>query len=163
FSFRRGKKRSANGDATAPTQGCPGRTVAGSSDGIPGVTHERTVRQEARGAPSLSRQILYHFCRLQLPGITLTPDRFDFHLERTYALHQGKVGATPTWEGYLEALYPLDWFVACACLEGDTPAWEHLFAARAGRSDCLLVDALRARAIRLYPRDHERQESAVAE
>jgi RNA polymerase sigma factor (sigma-70 family) len=121
------------------------------------------VRQEARGAPSLSRQILYHFCRLQLPGITLTADRFDSHLERTYALHQGKVDATPTWEGYLEALYPLDWFIACACLEGDTPAWEHLFAARAGRSDCLLVDALRARAIRLYPRDHERQESAVAE
>jgi len=29
--------------------------------------------------------------------------------------------------------------------------------------DCLLVDALRARAVRLYPRDEERQESAVAE
>jgi RNA polymerase sigma factor (sigma-70 family) len=38
-----------------------------------------------------------------------------------------------------------------------------LFAARTGRSDCLLVDALRARAVRLYPRDAERQETAVTE
>src|SRR5439155_1041659 len=40
---------------------------------------------------------------------------------------------------------------------------EALFAARAGRSDCLLLDALRARAVRLYPRDEERQDSAVTE
>ncbi len=49
------------------------------------------------------------------------------------------------------------------CLEGDRRAWETLFAARTGRSDCLLVDALRARAARLYPRDEERQDSAVTE
>src|SRR5260221_414091 len=42
-------------------------------------------------------------------------------------------------------------------------AWEAPFAARAGRSDCLLLDALRARAVRLYPRDEERQDSAVGE
>ena len=42
-------------------------------------------------------------------------------------------------------------------------AWDRLFAARAGRTDCLLVDALRARAVRLYPRDEERQDSAVTE
>jgi RNA polymerase sigma factor (sigma-70 family) len=38
-----------------------------------------------------------------------------------------------------------------------------LFAARAGRSDCLLLDALRARAARLYPRNEERQDSSVTE
>ena len=38
-----------------------------------------------------------------------------------------------------------------------------LFAVRAGRNDCLLVDALRARAARLYPRNEERQDSAVHE
>jgi RNA polymerase sigma factor (sigma-70 family) len=53
--------------------------------------------------------------------------------------------------------------VASACLDGNTRAWEHLFAARAGRTDCLLMDALRARAARLYPRDEERQDSAVTE
>jgi len=42
-------------------------------------------------------------------------------------------------------------------------AWDQLFAARAGRTDCLLVDALRARAVRLYPRDEEKQDSAVTE
>src|SRR6202008_4699482 len=36
-------------------------------------------------------------------------------------------------------------------------------AARANGVDCLLVDALRARAVRLFPRDEERQESAVTE
>ena len=34
---------------------------------------------------------------------------------------------------------------------------------RSSRADCLLVDALRARAVRLYPRNQERQDSAVAE
>ena len=38
-----------------------------------------------------------------------------------------------------------------------------LFNARTGRSDCLLVDALRARAVRLYPRDEEKQDTAVTE
>ena len=37
-----------------------------------------------------------------------------------------------------------------------------LFNARTGRSDCLLVDAP-ARAVRLYPRNEERQETAVSE
>ena len=34
--------------------------------------------------------------------------------------------------------------LASACLEGNQRAWESLFAAKAGRSDCLLMDALRA-------------------
>jgi RNA polymerase sigma factor (sigma-70 family) len=63
----------------------------------------------------------------------------------------------------LEGLYAVDWAVCIGCLEGQNGAWEILFNARTGRSDCLLVDALRARAVRLYPRDDERQETAVTE
>jgi RNA polymerase sigma factor (sigma-70 family) len=114
----------------------------------------------ADGGPQT--QVLYHFCRVQLPSVAILPDQFLSHLARTFALYQEKE-ASATWDKYLDNLYALDWFIACACLEGQTAAWDVLFAARAGRSDCLLVDALRARAVRLYPRDEERQESAVTE
>ena len=116
-------------------------------------------------APVNSRHslILYHFCRLQLSALALSWERFGKHLDRVYGLYQSKVSQPVTWETYVENLYLLDCFLASSCLEGDPQAWEQLFAARAGRSDCLLVDALRARAARLYPRDEERQESAVAE
>jgi RNA polymerase sigma factor (sigma-70 family) len=110
-----------------------------------------------------SLPLLYHFCRLQLPAVHLGPEVLHRHVQRTFALYEAKAGPTASWEHYLENLYPLDWFVASACLEGNARAWEYLFAARASRSDCLLLDALRARAVRLYPRDEERQESAVAE
>jgi RNA polymerase sigma factor (sigma-70 family) len=108
------------------------------------------------------RALLYHFCRMQLPAVALTAAAFERQLDRTFALFRRK---TPdaTFAGYVDALYSLDWYLCCACLSGDGQAWELLFAARTGRSDCLLVDALRARAARLYPRDEERQESAVAE
>jgi hypothetical protein len=107
--------------------------------------------------------LLYHFCRMQLPAIDLPVPACERHVQRTLALYQAKPGAAATWQAYVDNLYPLDWFIACACLEGNTRAWEYLFAARAGRTDCLLMDALRARAARLYPRDEERQESAVSE
>ncbi len=107
--------------------------------------------------------LLYHFCRLQLPTINLLPDTCVRHLQRTYDLYQKKSGAAASWNTYLDNLDPLDWFVASACLDGNQPAWEYLFASRAGRTDCLLMDALRARAARLYPRDEERQDSAVNE
>jgi RNA polymerase sigma factor (sigma-70 family) len=107
--------------------------------------------------------LLYHFCRLQLPAVVLPPTAFEHHLQRTFQLYQTKTGNAANWAAYLENLYPLDWFVACACLDGNSRAWEHLFASRAGRTDCLLMDALRARAARLYPRDEERQDSAVNE
>jgi RNA polymerase sigma factor (sigma-70 family) len=108
------------------------------------------------------RALLYHFCRLQVPTVALAPAAFEWHVDRTFALFRRK-SADVTLAAYLDALYSLDWYLCCACLTGDTRAWELLFAARTGRSDCLLVDALRARAARLYPRDDERQESAVAE
>lgn len=108
--------------------------------------------------------VLYHFCRLQLPTITLSERHFERHLERTYQLFVAKGQPEPlSLPGYVDRLHLLDWYLACACLERDGQAWELLFAARAGRSDCLLIDALRARAARLYPRDEERQESAVSE
>jgi RNA polymerase sigma factor (sigma-70 family) len=100
---------------------------------------------------------------MQLPAVILSQNQFETHLQRSFDLFRTKVGKPVTWDTYLENLYPLDWFLASACLEGDRQAWDHLFAARASRVDCLLVDALRARALRLYPRDEERQESAVTE
>jgi RNA polymerase sigma factor (sigma-70 family) len=107
--------------------------------------------------------LLYHFCRMQLPGVNLSTQRFEQHLEHCFSVYQGKTENNCGLSDYLQRLYPLDVFLSAACLEGDAGAWDHLFASRSGRSDCLLVDALRARALRLYPRDEERQESAITE
>ena len=116
------------------------------------------------GNGALSRSLLlYHFCRLQLPAIDLSADTCEKHLRRTFDLHRAKAETETTWDKFLDSLYPLDWFIASACLEGNARAWEQLFAVRTGRTDCLLVDALRGRAGRLYPRNEERQESAVNE
>jgi len=111
-------------------------------------------------------RLLYHFCRLQLPALVLASATFDRHLQRCYGLYrakQARAGADAPWDAYLENLYAVDWYLCCSCLEGHSRAWECLFAARATRVDCLLVDALRARAVRLFPRDEERQESAVTD
>jgi RNA polymerase sigma factor (sigma-70 family) len=107
--------------------------------------------------------LLYHFCRLQLPAVGLSAAACEGHLGRTFAVYGAKAGQAGSWAAFLDSLYPLDWFLASACLDGNARAWEQLFAARAGRTDCLLLDALRARAARLYPRNEERQESAVNE
>jgi RNA polymerase sigma factor (sigma-70 family) len=110
--------------------------------------------------------LLYHFCRLRLPQVPLPVEVFARQLRRAFdmfgAKRDGK-GPPVVWDRFLEDLHTLDWFVAVACLEGQTRAWESLFAARANRTDSLLVDALRLRAVRLFPRDPERQEEAVAE
>ncbi len=108
-------------------------------------------------------QLLCHFCRMHLPAIALAPPAIETHLHRTFDLYTAKEGAAVTLPGYLANLYLLDWFIACACLDGNERAWEYLYASHAGRTDCLLVDALRARAVRLYPRNDERQENAVNE
>lgn len=106
--------------------------------------------------------LLFQFTRLQFPTIAITEPHFRDHLNRTFALFLPKSPAA-TWTSYLEGLYALDWHVCMGCLEGSNPAWDALFNARTGRSDCLLVDALRARAARLYPRDDEKQDTAVTE
>jgi RNA polymerase sigma factor (sigma-70 family) len=109
------------------------------------------------------RTLLYHSLRLQFPRVPLARDRFDAHLDRTFELFRLKAETPPTWPSYFDGLYSFDWAVCVGCLEGVEAAWELLFAARMGRSDSLLVDALRARAVRLYPRNEEKQETAVAE
>ncbi len=113
-------------------------------------------------SPGPRAELLYYFCRLQMPGIGLPADACSRHLQRTYLLFGRKQGGSISWDAYLDNLYPLDWFVASACLDGNARAWEQLFASRAGRSDCLLVDALRARAARLYPRDEDRNSGAIS-
>jgi RNA polymerase sigma factor (sigma-70 family) len=110
--------------------------------------------------------LLYHFCRLRLAAVALPLPRFEQHLRRAFELNHAKhvrKGETTSWEMFMENLHAVDWFLACACLEGQPGAWETLFAARANRTDCLLVDALRLRAVRLFPRDPERQDEAVTE
>jgi len=110
--------------------------------------------------------LLYHFCRLRLPAVALPLSSFERHVRRGFGLYQARLrkeGRTPEYRLFLEDLHAVDWFLACACLDGLSRAWEALFASRANRSDCLLVDALRARAVRLFPRDESRQEQAVAE
>lgn len=113
--------------------------------------------------PGPRAELLYCFCRLQMPAVALPPEKCRHHLERTFHLFVKKADTSVSWEAYLDHLYPLDWFLASACIEGNRSAWELLFASRAGRSDCLLMDALRARAARLYPRDEEKQDTAVAD
>lgn len=119
----------------------------------------RTTADETR------LKVLYHYCRLQLPEIALTESRFREAIQRTYAVYSPKhKGETIlSWDTYLAGLYVLDWLVCIGCLNGSERAWEHLFAARTGRSDALLVDALRSRACRLFPRNEERQQTAVTE
>jgi RNA polymerase sigma factor (sigma-70 family) len=111
--------------------------------------------------PRVQTALLYHFCRLRLPALALPQAAFTRRLERAHQRVQAK---TPQpFAQYLENLHAVDWFLACACLEGLPGAWEALFVARASRTDALLVDALRARAVRLYPRDPERQEERVTD
>ncbi len=120
----------------------------------------------AAAAPATSGlpvALILHFCRLQMPAVTLSLEDCQRHFQRTFELYRGKAGPEAGWQTFLDNLYPLDWYLVAACLEGNPRAWEHLFAVRTGRSDCLLVDALRARAARLYPRNEEKQESAVNE
>jgi RNA polymerase sigma factor (sigma-70 family) len=106
--------------------------------------------------------LVYYFCRLQLPALALPSPRFATHLERMFEIYRTK-NAAAAWEQFLAELYALDSFLTIGCLENQPRAWETLFAARAGRADRLLVDALRARAVRLFPRDEEKQDSAVTD
>jgi len=117
-------------------------------------------------ASDLRTVLLYHFCRLRLPQVPLPVEVFERQLRRAFDMFRAKrdgKGPPVAWDHFLEDLHTLDWFIAVACLEGQSKAWEALFAARANRTDSLLVDALRLRAVRLFPRDPERQDEAVAE
>jgi RNA polymerase sigma factor (sigma-70 family) len=115
---------------------------------------------------SVHTTLLYHFCRLRLPRLALPPAAFDRHARRAFEMYQAKrarTGEAAAWDAFADDLHALDFFIACACLEGLEAGWQALFAARTNRTDALLVDALRARAVRLFPRDPERQDEAVAD
>jgi RNA polymerase sigma factor (sigma-70 family) len=122
----------------------------------------RTGAATAAGLSPGRLLVVYYFARLQLPTIVISPPQFTTRLQAMFERARAKAPAM-VWERFLENLYPVDAFLAAACLEGYRQAWEQLFAARAGRADRLLVDALRARAVRLFPRDEEKQDSAVAD
>jgi RNA polymerase sigma factor (sigma-70 family) len=108
--------------------------------------------------------LLYHFCRLRLPAVALPLPAFARHLERARSMFLARFAdSAGNWSAFVENLHPLDWFLACSCLDGLSTGWEALFNARASRTDSLLVDALRHRALRLFPRDPERQEEAVTD
>jgi RNA polymerase sigma factor (sigma-70 family) len=128
----------------------------------PCVTADAPEPPAPTPADLAAARVVRHFCRLQLPAVRLAESDFLGHLDRTFRLYAPKApGATRA--AYLEGLYATDWAVCVGCLTGQRAAWDALFAARTGRSDCLLVDALRARAVRLYPRDDEKQDTAVTE
>src|ERR1700722_9595146 len=83
--------------------------------------------------PRTSAPLLYHFCRLRWPGVELPLQAFARHLERAFKLYLARAqeGQEQAWSRFVENLHPLDWFLACACLEGIQPGWEALFSARA--------------------------------
>ena len=60
--------------------------------------------------------------------MTLSLEAFERHLRRTFEVFRAKAAGS-SWESYLENLYALDWFLCCACLEGQGRAWEYLFHA----------------------------------
>ena len=106
--------------------------------------------------------LLYHYCRLQLPRVAIAERTLGAHLRRMFTTHRQK-SPTASWPEFMERLHVLDAFLAAGCLDGDAAAWQAVFDGRTGRSDQLLVDALRARSVRLYPHDEEKQDSAVAD
>jgi RNA polymerase sigma factor (sigma-70 family) len=107
--------------------------------------------------------LLFAFGRLQLPSVRIGEPVLSRHLERTYGIYASKEGDAASWPDYWGRLHAFDWYLACGCLERSPDAWQRLFALRANAADALLIDALRLRAVRLYPRDLERQETAVGE
>lgn len=106
---------------------------------------------------------LYHYCRMQMPAVATGREAFEGHLLRTHALFAAKSPEPVQLEAYLETLYVTDWYLCVGCLERDEWAWKRLFSVKTGKGDAFLMDALRARAFRLYPRDGERQENAVGD
>lgn len=104
--------------------------------------------------------LLYHYCRLQRPRLPVAYDSFVMHLQRMYDRAR-QMEASLEWDRFLQQWQALDAFLVAACMDRHEAAWEQLFAAKVGRADRLLLDALRARAARLYPRQEYEQEAVV--
>jgi RNA polymerase sigma factor (sigma-70 family) len=125
------------------------------------------MRPASTDARSTSPQplllVLYHFCRLQVPAVVLSFPCFEAHLQRMFGRsRQHSKTPVANWQEFLDRLQPLDAFVASACVENCEEAWQVLlFDARVGRQERRLVDALRLRAVKMYPGNEERQNSVV--
>lgn len=104
--------------------------------------------------------LLYHYCRIQRPRLLLGYAQFTQHAQRMYERSR-HMQPDLQWSQFFAQWQVLDAFLVAACMERHDAAWEQLFCARVGRADRLLLDALRARAARLYPRKELEQESAV--
>lgn len=104
--------------------------------------------------------LLYHYCRIQRPRLLLNYDQFTQHARRMYERSR-HLQPDLHWNQFFAQWQVLDAFLVAACMERQDAAWEQLFCAKVGRADRLLLDALRARASRLYPRQELEQESAV--
>lgn len=104
--------------------------------------------------------LLYLFCRIQRPRLLLSLAQFAQHLLRMFDRSR-HMQPDIQWNQFLTQCQALDAFLVAACMERQEAAWEQLFCAKVGRADRLLLDALRARAARLYPRRDSEQEAAV--
>jgi len=113
-------------------------------------------------ADRLRLAAIYRYARIQFPALAVPQSAFEEYITHAMVLYRPKVERID-WPTFFDGLYVLDCTVCCGCLLGLDRAWEVLFNSRTGRSDCLLVDALRARAYKLYPRDEGKQENAVTE
>jgi len=112
------------------------------------------VKDYPRSRPRPTRHLglLYFFLRVQLPALRFARQAFDTHLTRAFGVYLPKAGKSVTWPEYFGESLPARLGGVRRLPGGSNAAWDMLFAARTGRSDSLLVDALRARAARLYPR-----------
>ena len=120
---------------------------------------------EPREPPSLGRVrscVLLFPAGCSPPGINLAADACSGICVRTYQLFGEKHENGVNWDAYLDNLYPLDWFVASACLEGNSRAVAAAvcFPRRPQRLPAGRWAAAGGSAL---SRDEERQESAGQE
>src|SRR5262245_56902285 len=97
------------------------RTFLDSSFILHPSSFTRMSEGERNGRSAARRALLYHFCRLQLPGVTLAPAAFDRHLERAYELYRTKrtrESLPASWDHFLENLHAVDWYLSGGCPEG---------------------------------------------
>ncbi len=103
-------------------------------------------------------RMLYLYSRIQQPRVEMDWPAYLAHLERMFERRQPHALDAVQ---YVASLFPIDALIVMGCLQNQPAAWESLFAARVGRADRLLIDALRQRASRLLPGNEEEQEMAV--
>ena len=109
------------------------------------------------------RGVLFHFTRLQLPAVRLPEPKFLAHLERTFRIFLPKNPARSRGPRTSKGCTRSTGSCASAAWKGRTPRGRCCSTPAPGAATACSVDALRARAVRLYPRDEERQDTAVTE